>query len=187
MVDHGVLRFKILIVNGLDIRESMGFKVIVVNVSCGNNGDKVEICHIPPGNPGGSNTLCVDAASVPAHLAHGDHLGACEFGADPCDDGGNGGLQVIRPYFDPAQDITEPTIYPNPGKDIIKILVPDYLVGQVTVQLKSLSGEVILESFIQEGQRSGEINTISGLASGMYYLRIADADGLVWSQKWIKL
>jgi hypothetical protein len=39
--------------------------------------EKVEICHIPPGNPGNEHTITVGSPAVPAHLAHGDHLGAC--------------------------------------------------------------------------------------------------------------
>ena len=49
--------------------------VVVTNVSCGNNGDKVEICHVT-GN-GSSHTICVSSNAVTAHLAHGDSLGAC--------------------------------------------------------------------------------------------------------------
>ncbi|MDW8344137.1 MAG: hypothetical protein RMM51_06560 [Verrucomicrobiae bacterium] len=42
---------------------------------CRNN--KVPICHIPPGNPGGARTLCVAPSAVPGHLAHGDYCGPC--------------------------------------------------------------------------------------------------------------
>jgi hypothetical protein len=38
---------------------------------------KVVICHIPPGNPDNAKTIEVSADAVPAHLAHGDTLGAC--------------------------------------------------------------------------------------------------------------
>ncbi len=40
-------------------------------------GSKVEICHIPPGNPSNAHTLSVSASAVDAHLAHGDVLGPC--------------------------------------------------------------------------------------------------------------
>ncbi len=39
--------------------------------------DKVTICHVPPGNPANEHTISVGASAVPAHLAHGDSLGAC--------------------------------------------------------------------------------------------------------------
>jgi hypothetical protein len=40
--------------------------------------DKVEICHVPPGNPDRAHTIVVDISSVDAHLAHGDYLGRCD-------------------------------------------------------------------------------------------------------------
>jgi len=40
-------------------------------------GEKVLICHIPPGNPARARTLSVDAADVQDHLDHGDYLGEC--------------------------------------------------------------------------------------------------------------
>ena len=43
-------------------------------------GRKVLICHIPPGNPGNAHTISVPQSAVPAHLAHGDSLGACPGG-----------------------------------------------------------------------------------------------------------
>jgi hypothetical protein len=38
---------------------------------------KTTVCHIPPGNPANEHTICIGNAGVPAHLAHGDHLGSC--------------------------------------------------------------------------------------------------------------
>ncbi len=40
-------------------------------------GDKVMICHKPAHKKGG-NTLSISASALPAHLAHGDTLGACQ-------------------------------------------------------------------------------------------------------------
>ncbi len=38
---------------------------------------KTTVCHIPPGNPANEHTICVGDEAVPAHLAHGDYVGAC--------------------------------------------------------------------------------------------------------------
>lgn len=43
---------------------------------------KTTVCHIPPGNPANEHTICVGNPAVPAHLAHGDHLGSCCAGKD---------------------------------------------------------------------------------------------------------
>ena len=40
--------------------------------------ERAVICHVPPGNPSNAHTIEVGAPAVPAHLAHGDTLGACE-------------------------------------------------------------------------------------------------------------
>ncbi|MFQ5531783.1 MAG: hypothetical protein ACE5ES_04170 [Candidatus Nanoarchaeia archaeon] len=41
-------------------------------------GDRVTLCHIPPGNPDDAHTITVGAPAARAHLAHGDVLDACE-------------------------------------------------------------------------------------------------------------
>jgi len=39
---------------------------------------KVEICHIPPGNPENVHTITISENALETHLEHGDHVGACE-------------------------------------------------------------------------------------------------------------
>src|SRR5258707_7510681 len=56
-----------------------------------DSGHKETICHFPPGNPANAHTIRVGAPAVPAHLAHGDHLGPCGPGEGPC--GHDGGQQ----------------------------------------------------------------------------------------------
>ena len=46
---------------------------------------KADVCHIPPGNPENFKTISVSNQAVPAHLAHGDLLGACPRSASELD------------------------------------------------------------------------------------------------------
>lgn len=40
---------------------------------------KIQICHVPPGNPANAHTITVSPAAWAGHSHHpGDHLGACE-------------------------------------------------------------------------------------------------------------
>ena len=80
----------------------------------------VTICHIPPGDPANAHTTIVDDHSLPAHLAHGDQLGAC---APACQDPGDscgtaadccGGLACTGSYKTCASDCT---IGPELGGD----------------------------------------------------------------------
>ena len=48
---------------------------------------KVEVCHIPPGNPDNYHTIRISENALPAHLAHGDLGGSCNALCDDfCDD-----------------------------------------------------------------------------------------------------
>lgn len=49
---------------------------------------KVDVCHIPPGNPANAHTINVSVNAVPAHLAHGDNLGSCGVSGPSCGDTG---------------------------------------------------------------------------------------------------
>lgn len=54
-------------------------------LAMGGGDHKVTICHVPPGNPGNAHTIEVDKHAVPAHLEHGDTLGACGDDTTPTD------------------------------------------------------------------------------------------------------
>jgi len=47
-------------------------------------GNKVCLCHVPPGNPANAHTICVGAPAVNAHLNHGDYLGECSASSSSC-------------------------------------------------------------------------------------------------------
>ena len=60
--------------------------VVVLNINNENNGnllaledagEKVVICHIPPGNPDNAHAIEVSVDALDAHLAHGDSIGDC--------------------------------------------------------------------------------------------------------------
>jgi len=42
-----------------------------------DDGPKVTICHIPPGNPDNAHAITISINALPAHLAHGDSEGDC--------------------------------------------------------------------------------------------------------------
>lgn len=39
---------------------------------------KVDLCHIPPGDPDNFHTISINEKAVPSHIRHGDTLGVCE-------------------------------------------------------------------------------------------------------------
>ena len=49
---------------------------------------RVDVCHIPPGDPDNFHTITVSENALPAHLSHGDLAGSCgDFCGWLCDDG----------------------------------------------------------------------------------------------------
>jgi len=60
-----------------DLQLSGGILNVSINNPFYERGDKVEVCHIPPGNRNNKQTIMVSQSAVAAHLAHGDYLGNC--------------------------------------------------------------------------------------------------------------
>ena len=49
---------------------------------------QVQVCHVPPGNPGNFHTITISDNALQAHLGHGDLVGACSAHCGQlCDDG----------------------------------------------------------------------------------------------------
>jgi hypothetical protein len=85
------------------------------------NGNKVPVCHIPPGNPSDAKTIYVGAPAVAAHLAHGDFQGDCWSGQY----GGsvemfhqglqNNGTPVVADRSNPSEALGAPDCGNQPG------------------------------------------------------------------------
>ncbi|MEK7255325.1 MAG: T9SS type A sorting domain-containing protein, partial [Bacteroidota bacterium] len=155
--------------------------VEVVDVRCGNNMNKVNICHNPSGN---SNTLCVAQSAVPAHLAHGDYLGAC--GTPPC----SGSNSMIAP---PATNDPLNTHALHTSL----ICEPNPFTGEITFQFSASeeassadlvvldSKGVIVDWALKQAQVQGVQRIVwqaGELAAGIYFVRLKIA-GEVQTQR----
>ncbi|MGH7788586.1 MAG: hypothetical protein ACRERC_17075 [Candidatus Binatia bacterium] len=69
----------------------MAAGVLLLGSTAMAGAPKVDICHIPPGNPGNPQSISVGPAAVAAHLAHGDTIGQCR-GCEPVSDLCNGSI-----------------------------------------------------------------------------------------------
>lgn len=54
------------------------------------SGEKIAVCHIPPGNPDNAHTIVISINALHAHLAHGDSIGGCSEQGDDGPVGDNG-------------------------------------------------------------------------------------------------
>jgi hypothetical protein len=149
--------------NGCTTPPSAGSSVAVsaVNVACGHNGDKIILCHVPPGNPGNPQTICVSASAIPSHLAN--HPGDC---VGPCS------LYYAPRYSEVLNQIDErgffAEAYPNPsskGFQLHMIIAPDVAVlvhiydvtGRIVETYNNVTEQTILGSKLAEGMYSADV------------------------------
>ena len=55
---------------------AMFFVLMFSSVAFGG-ATKVDVCHVPPGDPDNFHTITISEKAVPSHLKHGDDLGVC--------------------------------------------------------------------------------------------------------------
>lgn len=140
--------------------------VNVVDVRCGNNNNKVLVCHIPPGDPGNAHTICISENGVPAHLAHGCALGACATDADSL----GSGVELSMELF------------PNPMTRDAYVTLRSTIAQRVTLSVVDATGrtvEVVLETDLAAGEtRTVELSdAVDGSVHGIVWIRSQGASG----------
>ena len=73
-------------------RAAIDFLILCLMALCASaavaGNAKVQVCHLPPGNPANFHTIKINENALPAHLGHGDLPGVCFEHCDVlCDDG----------------------------------------------------------------------------------------------------
>ena len=146
--------------------------VNVIDVSCGNNGKKVLVCHVPPGNPNNVQEICIAQQAVGAHInpAYGHsgcHVGPCDL-IDPCDPLKSKTRTTEDDSHVHKEQVT--SIYPNPTEnDFINIQLADYGENGATATVYNMEGQVLLSTKVN----SNSLNKVElgQLASGTYSIR----------------
>lgn len=137
--------------------------IYVIDARCGKKNNKVQVCHIPPGNNGNPQLICISANAVPAHLAHGCRVGPCPSAKGDFNNNGSNNEQSIM-----ANAITEVKVYPNPNNGVFVIELPLREATQVVVT--NLNGQVVYQKEVSETQKLSV--DLSDAASGIYLLQV---------------
>jgi hypothetical protein len=134
------------------------------NVICGQHDQKVILCHVPPGNPGNPQTLCIAPSAVPAHLANhpGDCLGSCDL-YYPRLSNGSAPLEILE-FLAEA--------YPNPFSNGFTIHVISSEESAVLVNIHDVTGRIV-ETYknVDEHMVLG-----SNLAPGLYSAEVIQGE-----------
>jgi hypothetical protein len=123
----------------------------ILDVHCGNNGDKVMICH-------NNNTICVASSAVQEHLDHGDYLGGCST------------YTTVREANNASQwQVTNRVIiYPSPAHENITVKVSELQSG-ATVVVYNANGQIVLNDRMTNNAKT---ISVKSLASGVYYVQV---------------
>ena len=142
--------YSVLVTDVNNCQGSASMVIYTLDVQCGNNNDKVMICH-------NGKTICVASGSVQDHLDHGDAVGSCEAisrsqanSLAAINVGGNHALKV----------------YPNPVFDQMQLELEN-LDHNATGELYNIMGQRLM-MFRISGNRHQQ--SMRGVAAGTYLL-----------------
>ncbi len=124
---------------------------------------KVNICHIPPGNPGNSHILSISVNAVAAHLAHGDKLGACGISCNTSNRIAKSGDEGSA--FDEHFDVQS---FPNPFNSELTVYVDSHNEELVDIKLFDPQGRLVYS--VDKALPLTNIVISTELASGVYLL-----------------
>lgn len=106
-----------------------------------DDGHKVTICHIPPGNPEAAHTIKIGRSALEAHLAHGDVIGECPGApSDPGDGGGS--CEEKRPVASPNYSLWNSFLNMT---NILELVNPGLADLPVKISFYSINGELLHE------------------------------------------
>ncbi|HEX6915355.1 MAG TPA: T9SS type A sorting domain-containing protein, partial [Chitinophagaceae bacterium] len=138
------------------------------------DGKKVYVCHVPPGNPGNTQTLEISVNAVPAHIGPSGHatdrLGRCD--QTPC-----GGVISKPPVATPVKTSAAELVVklsPNPTSSqfALQVMSPDQRTP-VLVRVMNALGKLVdvQQTTIGEVLRFG-----SNYVSGTYFIEVVQGD-----------
>lgn len=137
--------------------------ITVIDVSCGNNNDKVMICH-------NGTSICVASSAVQSHLNHGDNIGIC----------GTYSKVAKSAILDTTSSVESGlSIYPNPTSGEFSIQINSLKAGKATINIVTINGQIVEQRdvVLSEGIQSFSFN-ITGKATGVYLIKVSGIDGV---------
>jgi hypothetical protein len=182
----GVYTFTVFITNKYGCTTSCTISICVTDIRVMNartgtwDGKKVYVCHVPPGNPGNSNTLEISVNAVPSHIGaigHGtDRLGKCEVPVCTAPVYARGGAPTETTSAVHASYIKA---YPNPTTGVFALLLQNYSKGKVEVQVVDNYGKLVANQSVTVMNQSENVTIdVTKHASGTYHVRVISEDGV---------
>jgi len=155
-------------------------RVCVVDVRCGDGLKKIAVCHIPPGNQGNPQSICIGYPAVATHLAHGDYLGACGAIYAVCEDAGSTaksaeGLEAVAM-----------NAYPNPFSSSTTVefsLDSDDNASLKVYNVQGVQVATLFDGQVNGGQKMSFEFSPANAANGIYFAKLVTESGDVQTIK----
>ncbi|HEY1201885.1 MAG TPA: T9SS type A sorting domain-containing protein, partial [Niastella sp.] len=133
-----------------------------LDVRCGNNNDKVKVCH-------NNNTICIASAAVQQHLNHGDYVGTCGTAATAW----AGEIPTL------SAEASVAAVYPNPSNGQFLVELNNFKAGKVVLSVVDQNGRKVQEQYLVCALSQHQVTVDLGrCTAGVYFLRIASQEGL---------
>lgn len=144
------------------VKGSITRTIRLQDVTCGNGGDKVAICHMPQGNPANAKTICVSRNAMNTFLGNGNYLGDC----------------VSSRSITTTESSKVLKAYPNPTKGKFSIAANNEEPTKAEITIVGVNGKVIQRRSVQltEGHQLIQLD-IATQAEGLYLVRISTEAG----------
>ena len=156
--------YTVTITDGTGCTITKSVTINVVDVRCGN---KIKICHYPPGNPGNPQQLCLPASAIPAHLAHGCKLGDC-----PSSKNGESGDDGDHEFETHGLVVNEVKVYPNPNTGVFYVELPAGM-ESANIAVTDMAGKLILTKAADGNKIQIDLGSV---AQGMYMVHVTSGD-----------
>jgi hypothetical protein len=172
-VAGGVFTYTVVITDSKGCQAVISKKITVMDVRCGNNNDKVVVCHTTPGKAGNEQSICVSASAVDMYLSKGAYLGACT----------NTAVTRTTVPSDVIKAQASLMAYPNPSTGRFKLQLSGFQPGKVRVEVTDGMGKVVLVKQATISYSIEDISLdISKLAAGVYHVKAAGVNELKFTQ-----
>jgi hypothetical protein len=166
--------YTVTVTDAKGCQTTASISIKVIDVRCGNNNDKVLLCHSAINS---KYDFCVKSADVQSHLNHGDKLGTCTTTASIS----TSSISLKGDIAAEEINATNMVMYPNPVKDVLNIKLGSLETG-ATVQVYNATGALLIN---QRLTNTTQAISLKGLASGVYYVQVYNG-GKITTEKVLK-
>ncbi len=144
-----------------------GMASLSAEFTCGNNGNKVLICH-------NGNTLCISPNAVETRLAQGDYIGTCN--TVSC---GSGNISAPLGVIENVElEKVRMDVFPNPTDGKFSLIFEEALVGNSVLKIADVTGRIVAEESIEVNRLSHPVS-VTNLPKGMYHVQVLENDVLL--------